>query len=56
MLLFIPVAAAIRLAGFFVVIFITAVLIMPLLVVEKPGGKTFDIDTGIGLDPSPIVG
>ena len=51
-LLFIPVAAVIRLAGLFVMILITAVLI----IVEKPGGKMFDINIDIGLDISPDEG
>ena len=55
-LLFIPVAAVIRLAGLFAVILITAVLIIPLLVFKKPGGKMFDINIDIGLDLSPDEG
>ena len=53
MLLFIPVAAVIRLACLFVVILITAVLIIP---VKKPGGNVFGINIDIGLDPSPDEG
>ena len=51
-LLFIPVAAVIRLAGLFAVILITTVLI----IVKKPGGKIFDINIDIGLDLSPDEG
>ena len=51
-LLFIPVAAVIRLAGLFAVILITAVLI----IVKKPGGKMFDINVDIGLNPPPDEG
>ena len=55
-LLFVPVAAVIRLAGLFAVILITAVLIIPLLVFKKSGGKMFDINIDIGLNPSPDEG